>query len=103
MFKTQENQNGGKRQEVIIHARATSCGARTYVAKINVLKGSAHVKRTDFSKSGRHWVERVYISEDFTGEIYVVDITNSGKNNSRILRFESGVLKEVAYWEPEHA
>jgi len=104
MSKTQTNQNGGgKKQEIIIHGRSTACGARTYVYKINVVKGTATVKRTNYSKTGRHWTERVFVSSDFTGEIYVVDFTNSGKNNSHVLRFENGVLKEIAAWEPEYA
>jgi len=87
--------------KVVIKCRWTRFGAQTYVQRVKVKKGRVRVVRRNFSKSGTHWEEWVYFSKDFTGEVWVVDITNSGKNQSYKLIFEDGALvrREPLFWE----
>lgn len=84
-----------------ISCRSTRMGALTTVRINKKIRGEAFVKRFNVSRSGHHWTEALYISDDFTGVVHIIDITNSGKHHCRALVFENG--REVAHYVADGA
>jgi len=78
-----------------IHGRGTNMGAYTTIKVVSVERGVIEVKRVNYSKSGKHWVEELWVSEDAVGIVKVVDISNSGKNYSYFLKIENGEVKRL--------
>jgi len=81
-----------------VSGRSTDQGAYTTIKHILRLKGETVKKIPWRSRSGRHWYETLCISSDFTGFVFIVDITNSGRDNSYIIRFENGKAVEEFAW-----
>jgi len=77
-----------------IPGRRTGMGAITEVEKVIVLRGAIKVRRTEFSRSGNHWVEEIWASPDSEGLIFVRDISNSGKDYSYVIKISGGRVVE---------
>ena len=82
-----------------VEGRATGQGAYTTIKHILRLKGEAVKKIPRRSRSGKHWYETLCISSDFTGFVFIVNRTNSGRDNSYIIRFENGKAVEEFAWD----
>jgi len=81
-------------------ARNTSMGARTWVHAVLVERGDIRVRRGNYSKSGRHWVDYIFATGDAKGVVYIVDYTNSGKSESYKLYIEGGRVVAKELWDP---
>jgi len=94
--------NGRKYQKLIkISGRSTGMGAITRVKWLTIEKGDIFVEHTNISRSGNHWQEIVYATEDASGTIYVVDISNSQKNYSYKLVVKDGKIVKKEPWNPK--
>lgn len=82
-----------------IRGRYTELGGCTKLHVLNTEKGRAKIIRKNFSKTGNHWDEILFVSPDFSGEIAIKDISNTGKHRCKLLRFADG--KIVKTTEPE--
>jgi len=77
-----------------IRGRSTGWGAREEIKIKEIIAGKAEVKRWGFSRTGNHWHEALLISRDFSGTVYHINISNSGRHWCSILKFKDGRLEE---------
>jgi len=83
----------GLKKVYTIEGRRTMRGALTTFEIIKIEKGVIWTRKTAFSRSKLHWREELWVSEDAQGWVKVVDISNTGKDRSYILRIENGKVK----------
>jgi len=81
-----------------IYARRTQMGAETRVVYVVAVRGDIRIRRHSFSKTGRHWIEEVWATPDTYGSVWVLDRSNSGKDNSyEIVIMDGKVVAEISY------
>jgi len=82
--------------------RSTGMGAVTHLIVLRSERGKAKVVQFNVSRSGNHWEEKLYITDDFSGEVALKDVSNSGKHRCVLYVFENGKIKETVqpegYW-----
>ena len=81
-----------------IEGRSTGRGAYTSARGIS---GDVKVTERNFSRTGNHW--DIFI--EGSGEVEIIDISNTGKHSCCIVRVENGEEKETilrprsSYWD----
>ena len=90
-------QNPRERWKVglVYYGRRTQMGAFSTLVVVRVERGEARVERYNYSRSGRHWDEVLYITPDFTGVVAQIDISNSGKHRCQLVYWEDGQIVAV--------
>jgi len=83
-----------------IYGRNTKMGGTCYVKYKHIEVGDIRIRRANLSKSGTHWDEEIWATPDATGTLFVLDISNSGKNQSYKILIRNGQITRREPWDP---